>query len=588
MNLQPVINNAAKLAVLVNPERIRSSVKRLFRNSIAESVSEILQNAQRAGAKNVAIVTTADGFSIQDDGHGILNGIDGFHTLLKLAESSFDNPTIDDQDPMGIGLVSLLTHDQVSDVTFASGNLRLTIDSSRWWTDRDYYSTWFERIETLKRRVRGFRISVRCKPELVTELKKCLEPKNSIAAFSSNILDSISPAQGYSGILKITLDKKSVSTDLPRWAIFDQPLIITNYQDCTLKIDFDSRSIRRSTVRWYGQLIEVKTNFHNFYFHLDVRKGRPINPLSPTRAGIIQDDAFKALLTFVEEEIFSVVFDVSNRDSITAEHVNACYRIDEARSLTDSPYITARELLPLDDPSTFEEAQPEKPSTVLTYDEAPLLLEDGLNLVLSDTIKPVSYGLNTFVNLLPPMHILQNGNRERLKIGDLYWKPGAKTTEPYFHQAGEFGISYTAGQQPLEWTTIPAENTTVFCFEEPSSYDVEEIDFTVGTDNPVAFLQGDAWSGFQPSDTADYDPQHDNFGDSIDALIRKLKGNCVPRHFSLYDLEQFIENNEAVKQVVYRYQPDIFNDNGTLKTIASANGITLHTSTGREIELSFY
>ncbi len=587
MNIQPVINDAAKLAVLVNPERIRSSVKRLFRNSIAESMAEVLQNAQRAGAKHVAIVTATDSFSIQDDGHGILNGIDGFHTLLKLAESSFDNPTIEDQDPMGIGLVSLLTHDQVNEVTFASGNLRLTIDSSRWWTDRDYYSTWFERIETVRRPIHGFRISVRCKPELVTDLKKCLEPKNSIA-LSSNILDSCSPAQGYSGILKITLNKKPVSTDLPAWATFDQqPLIITNYQGCPLKIDFDPRYSRRSSVRWYGQLIAVRTDFHNFYFHLDVQQGHPINPLSPTRAGIIQDDAFKALLAFVEEEIFSVVFDVSNRDSITAEHVNACYHMDQARSLTDSPYITARELLPLDNPSTFEEAQPEKPSTVLTYDEAPLLLEEGLNLVLSDTIKPVSYGLNSFVNLLPRMHTLQNGNRDRLKIGELYWKPGVKTTEPYFHQAGEFGISYTSGQQPSEWTTIPAD-TTVFCFEEPSSYDVEEIDFTVGTDNPVVFLQGDAWSGFQPSDTADYDPQHDNFGDSVDALIRKLKGNCVPRQFSLYELEQFIESNEAVKQVVYRYQPDIFNDNGTLKTIAVATGITLHTSTGRKIELSFY
>ena len=94
---------------LPEPQIIGSTYNfRLFHNNIAEVVAEALQNSQRAGAKNVEISITPDGFSITDDSHGLLGGIDGFHTLLKLAESAFDNPTIADQDPMGVGIVSLI------------------------------------------------------------------------------------------------------------------------------------------------------------------------------------------------------------------------------------------------------------------------------------------------------------------------------------------------------------------------------------------------------------------------------------------------------------------------------------------------
>src|SRR2546430_240541 len=128
------------LSVLVNTDRIRSSIKRLFHNNIAEVLSEIFQNSQRAGAKNVQITITPDGFSITDDGHGLIGGIDGFHTLLTLAESAFDNPTIEDQDPMGVGIVSLITHDKVEEITFSSGKLQLTVNTAKWWHAKDYYS----------------------------------------------------------------------------------------------------------------------------------------------------------------------------------------------------------------------------------------------------------------------------------------------------------------------------------------------------------------------------------------------------------------------------------------------------------------
>jgi hypothetical protein len=56
---------------------------------IDEIFSEVFQNAQRAGSTTVDITTTDNTFIIQDNGHGLLNGIDGFHSRLKLAESNF-------------------------------------------------------------------------------------------------------------------------------------------------------------------------------------------------------------------------------------------------------------------------------------------------------------------------------------------------------------------------------------------------------------------------------------------------------------------------------------------------------------------
>ena len=128
-------------------------------------------------------------------------GLTGSTPCSKLAESHFDNETIEDQDPMGVGIVSLLTHDQITEVTFSSGSLELTIDTKLWWTEPDYYSVWFERMVTLDQPVTGLRIAVSCSPELVKALHDSLTPKDQIYSFTDQIYKSASPAQGYEGIL---------------------------------------------------------------------------------------------------------------------------------------------------------------------------------------------------------------------------------------------------------------------------------------------------------------------------------------------------------------------------------------------------
>lgn len=584
MKLQPhQPANTAALAVLVNIDRIRSSIKRLFRNNIAEIFGELFQNSQRAGATHVAIKITPDGFSVEDNGHGLLNGIEGFHTLLKLAESSFDNPTIEDQDPMGIGVASLLTHDQIEEVTFSSGNLQLTLDPERWWGDSTYYSTWFERVTETTDPVIGLRIYVRCKPELITALYQALEPKRS--TLSSNIYDRCSPAQGYEGILRITLDDKPVSTALPAWATCREVLFKTKYQGNSITVGYDAEYTRQSTVLWYGQLIEIKASLGGFRFHLNVQHGRPVNPLSPSRAGIIQDDAYKALVEFVSDQIFKFVFNQKNRAKIKARHVDACFAINKDRALNESPYFTARQVKPIDDPQTFEEAYREGPEAVVfTYDEPPTLIQETVTVLLNGSEPLVhEYGVHSFVPLLENPHFLQNGNQTKLSIGEVYWQPGAKGKE-FFYQPGKFGISYNQGP-PTEWLDVTHQ--PVFAFTDPGT-DLDYIDFIVGTNDPISFLTNEVWAGFCPSDDYDHDPQYDSFRESCERMIRALMGKCVPRDFSLHDLRAFLKPNEAVKLVTYRYLRGTFKKDGTVKEGACPIGITLQTSTGRNVKLKFY
>lgn len=306
-------DHASNLSVLVNPDRIRSSIKRLFHNRIDEVVAELLQNSQRSGSTTVDIITTENGFTIQDNGHGLLNGIDGFHTLLKLAESNFDNETIEDQDPMGLGIVSLLTHDQITEVTFSSGSLEITIDTKLWWIDPGYYSVWFERMVTLDQPVTGLRISVSCSPELVKALHDSLTPKDQIYSTADRIYKCASPAQGYEGILEITLNAQEVRTSLPTWARLNDRLISTTYKDNKLEIGYNETALR-SSVLWYGQLILQRGLGNYFDFHLQVTTGRPVNPLSPSRAGIIQDAAYNELLAFIKGGGGSLHWKPTSRD----------------------------------------------------------------------------------------------------------------------------------------------------------------------------------------------------------------------------------------------------------------------------------
>src|SRR5215831_14765118 len=120
MNTQPLITDSAKLSILVNPERIRSSVKRLFRNNISESLSEVFQNSQRAGATHIAIVINAEGFSIHDDGHG--KGPPEDRRSLLEARSSYQEALVS-----SVGRVRRLLHPRPTTNRMATCHTRTSL-----------------------------------------------------------------------------------------------------------------------------------------------------------------------------------------------------------------------------------------------------------------------------------------------------------------------------------------------------------------------------------------------------------------------------------------------------------------------------
>jgi hypothetical protein len=60
--------SASQINDLINPARLRLGIKRAFTGDINEILSEIFQNAARAGARNIQITTDDRGFTYQDDG----------------------------------------------------------------------------------------------------------------------------------------------------------------------------------------------------------------------------------------------------------------------------------------------------------------------------------------------------------------------------------------------------------------------------------------------------------------------------------------------------------------------------------------
>ena len=89
-----------------------SKVTRLFNGSLRDILTELLQNARRAGATRVSLITTAhdDGTTdlrILDDGCGVADPA----KLLSLGSSGWGDEIAAREDPAGMGVFSLAGHD---------------------------------------------------------------------------------------------------------------------------------------------------------------------------------------------------------------------------------------------------------------------------------------------------------------------------------------------------------------------------------------------------------------------------------------------------------------------------------------------
>lgn len=110
-------------------ERILQTVDRMFTGSVSGRITELLQNARRAGAKNVYIKQTKANdeeyiTTVEDDGCGV----DDFSTLLNAGKTDWNHETQQAEDPAGLGLFCLAPRT----LTLSSGGRSVCIEGDGW------------------------------------------------------------------------------------------------------------------------------------------------------------------------------------------------------------------------------------------------------------------------------------------------------------------------------------------------------------------------------------------------------------------------------------------------------------------------
>jgi hypothetical protein len=542
--------SASQIDDLINPARLRFGIKRAFTGDINEILSELFGNSQRAGARDVQITTDERGFIYQDDGRGLRDKSD-FEALLKLGESGWDQSVEEEQQPMGLGIHSLLAHEDIESVTFSSNLLSLTLDARRWWTDLQYAAGWADNLKQTCFPAPGMSIGVMCSKTLTEQL---------VNALTDGWQSYRSPARGYNDLLNITINDTVVNTSVQEDATPSIPLIETSYQNNRLVIGLHGKEGYATQhgiwVNFFGQMIPVD-HYSHFQAYLEVRQGRPVNPMSPSRRGVIKDEALNRLCDFVRDSLFEYFsrMPVEEKDPLALVQF---YR-DYPAQASNLPCFVAARRKRYESGGDVSKMTSLSAPQVLSYENPSLLLADKARVILEDgTVDTSEYGLHTFLELTGAAYQVMEADDSRLDIRHLWWKPGgqiplASGCPQIFHKAGYWGLG-TEQEPPGEWREI--DNHVVFAFNDPNNWDVDNVDFTVGGADPQDFYQTDAWAGFDPNNDQgrSREEMSASYRESCEREIRNLIGNAVPKNFSWDDLLRFVPEGEQIIAVTPEYR----------------------------------
>jgi hypothetical protein len=532
---------------MIQEKRLFSSLRRLFDGTIREVIGELLQNSQRATATEVQIDLMTDetgksnGFTYQDNGQG-LSGIGGLATLLTVADSFFENPQIElNQAPMGLGFYSLLSLEGVTKLEIISQKASLKLDTKRWFEDADYRQSWQERVVTLAQSLPGFKLMIWGEEQLITKLVDTL--KSSKYYWQTDL----NPVAGYADILKIYLGKERLDTKVPEELYLPNAEIVTAYLNCPLRLRFAYHSSHPClTVNWYGQLIVTKLPSSTpWQAYLEVKAGKPVNPLSPSRRGLIQDKAFGKLLAVITDQLFEFVRTASPK-FITPDKIKALYKLEAERAERECPYAVLEKWQPISEhPNSYEDASnhsfaKEDLERVFrkTDLDNQLLLNESVLVPGEEEATAYEYGLASFIATLnlTAYHPVIGAKTDK----HLWWRPGALVDERHTTDIGQWGIG-TADTPPAHWLDFPKEIASVFVFEETEHWDATEVNWLIGTVDMVKFLEQYGWSAWWWDDDEDYDRQQTSYEETLNALIRQYLGNAVPEKFEINDLLRFFE-----------------------------------------------
>jgi hypothetical protein len=498
----------------------------------------------------VQITTDERRFIYQDDGRGLRDKSD-FEALLKLGESGWDQSVEEEQQPMGLGIHSLLAHEEVESVTFSSNLLSLTLDARRWWTDLLYAAGWADNLNHICFPAPGISIGVLCARTLTDQLVRALTDGWQAYRF---------PARGYHDLLNITINDTAVNTSVQAEATPGIPLIETSYQNNKLVIGLYGKEGYATQhgiwVNFFGQMIPVDQYSH-FQAYLEVRQGRPVNPMSPSRRGVIKDEALNKLCDFIRDSLFEY-FSRTPVEDIDPLALVQFYHDYPAQASKLPCFVAARRKRYESGDDVSKMASLSAPQ-VLSYENPPLLLADKAQIVQENgTAYSREYGLHTFLELTGAAYKVMEADESRLEIRHLWWKLGeqiqiADGCPQIFHKAGQWGLG-AEQEPPAEWREINGH--AVFAFSNPNNWDVSNVDFIVGGADPQDFYQTDAWGGLDPQngEGRSREEMSESYRGSCEREIRNLIGNAVPKNFSWDDLLRFVPEGEQIIAVTPEYK----------------------------------
>jgi len=527
--------------LLVNPHKIRSSIKRLFTGTVTEILGELLQNSQRAGATEVSVTTDNKGFRYRDNGSG-LEGVEGFYKMLSLGDSGFEESVLENQEPMGIGFGSLLAHEEVSKVTITSNGLSLEIDTKKWWDNEAYYSNWEKRLKKTKSSAK-FNVEVKCEAKVTEEVKKALPSEVRRIEYWIDKIKKF-PAIGYKNILEIKLNNIQVETGSLDKNLEGNEIISSEWVNGN-KLTIYEPDIyswnKIQVVNWYGQLIKCQLPNIPFCFVFEVRNGKPLNPKAPVREGFIEDKALASFAQQIEETLFQELCQ-ENTSHATAENIKGLYKLNPERADNECPYVTAAAYMPYEFGKDKEWEDQKGEEKVFRKEKTPLLINHKVRVVGGQSHyhgmhnSGYYHGVSSFIEQIQdklgacPYELTCKSTKTK-GIKYLIWKPGKSINNraglDWFYSRGEFCLTEEEPKSGSQWQPSDTEwyeiKNDVFAFSEPSNWDIESVDWLIGCNDPIEAVEKLGWAGFDHyNDEAEEEELRLSYEESIDIIILRL------------------------------------------------------------------
>jgi len=567
------------MSLIVNEKRLPATVKRLFKNSVAEIIGELLQNAQRAGAKEIHFTLDRESKTIvvRDDGSGVAPDEESWARILRMADSFYLNSDVEtNQNPMGVGLLSLFALDAVKSVSINSRGRHALIETNLLWESENYWANWIDLIEKSPEAVEGFELTVKYDEPEDTFSYNRLAHKFEYALTKFGDHNGFAPPRGYQNFLRVFLDGNEVDTSLPSECVPDGGDLLYDglFENNRIRVGQTANPFRHyGYVVWYGQIIRLDSQIP---FLLEVSAGNPVTPLAPTRSGLIKDGKLENLRKFVEDAVFAAFADEKTAGKAKPAFIKRLYQSYSQRAKNELSVCVVREVVSPPDRliESSDDFYLQGAEKVLSYGEIERrkieVYESGIFLLTEARRNLPSYfnfaneqsadkeaisewtemdaGKESFAAVLGgAMRFLVAGNSEKLPLKNVYWKPGAMI-KSFFAGAGEFAV-VAAGRLPIESDFRPVENQ-VLVFEYGDSFDIEEVEgLCVGLpitsesdllDEAVKWLGSCGKACFSPNDDYDYEPQEADFNGSISRLILELRGDTLSTDWKFGELRSLV------------------------------------------------